>query len=186
MKRTHEIYRASHGSRRYGHGHQYTIDHRRCDILARWVWLLRAWALVLNLRPTTGRRSDEKTKRIQGLAVMFGIRLPRALTVAFIDKAPKAKRGDRRSLCRNAGLIAARTAVMTAVAAIDADMRTDGKSLGGLPPADNNRRGRLSGVVLLLRSTIWRLFGLSAMSAASRNAAIGACECSYTRPPTSC
>jgi hypothetical protein len=32
-------------------------------------------------------------------------------------------RGDHWSLCRHAGLIAARTAVMTVVAAIDADMR---------------------------------------------------------------
>jgi transposase len=43
--------------------------------------------------------------QIRGLAVVFGVRLPRALSVAM------------------RGLIAARTAVMTAVAAIDADMR---------------------------------------------------------------
>jgi hypothetical protein len=54
---------------------------------------------------------------------VFGIRLPRALTAAFVNQALKASEGV-------AGLSAAmgfdrpaRTAVMTAVAAIDADMR---------------------------------------------------------------
>ena len=61
--------------------------------------------------------------QIRGLAVVFGVRLPRALTAAFIDNALKASGGDRRSVCSHGGLIAARIAVMTAVAAIDADIR---------------------------------------------------------------
>ena len=54
---------------------------------------------------------------------MFGIRLPRALTAAFIDQALKASEGIAGLSAAMRGLIAARTAVMTAVAAIDADMR---------------------------------------------------------------
>ena len=54
---------------------------------------------------------------------MFGVRLPRALTVAFIDQALKASEGIADLSAAMRGLIAARTAVMTAVAAIDADMR---------------------------------------------------------------
>ena len=54
---------------------------------------------------------------------MFGVRLPRALTAAFIDKALKASKGIAGLSAAMRGLIAARTAVMTAVAAIDADMR---------------------------------------------------------------
>ena len=54
---------------------------------------------------------------------MFGVRLPRALTAAFIDNALKAARGSLVSSAAMRGLIAARTAVMTAVAAIDADIR---------------------------------------------------------------
>ena len=54
---------------------------------------------------------------------MFGIRLPRALTAAFIDQALKASEGVAGLSAAMRGLIAARTAVMTAVAAIDADMR---------------------------------------------------------------
>jgi transposase len=60
--------------------------------------------------------------QIRGLAVVFGIRLPRALTADFIDNALRASEGIA-GLSAMRGLIAARTAVMMAVAAIDADMR---------------------------------------------------------------
>ena len=76
---------------------------------------------------------------------MFGIRLPRALTAAVIDQALKASEGIAGLSAAMRGLIAARTAVMTTVAAIDADMRRMAKSLGGLQPADeqSSRRGRI-------------------------------------------
>ena len=61
--------------------------------------------------------------QIRGLAVVFGIRLPRALTAAFIDNALKASEGVAGLSVALRGLIAARTAAMTAVATIDADMR---------------------------------------------------------------
>jgi transposase len=54
---------------------------------------------------------------------VFGIRLPRALTVAFVNQALKASEGIAGLFVAMRGLIAARTAVMTAVAAIDADIR---------------------------------------------------------------
>ena len=49
---------------------------------------------------------------------MFGIRLPRAVTAAFVDQALKASEGVAGLSAAMRGLIAARTAVMTAVAAI--------------------------------------------------------------------
>jgi transposase len=61
--------------------------------------------------------------QIRGLAVVFGIRLPRALTPAFVNQALKASEGVAGLSAAMRGLIAARTAVMTAVAEIDADMR---------------------------------------------------------------
>ena len=61
--------------------------------------------------------------QIRGLAVVFGIRLPRALTAAFVNQALKASEGIAGLSAAMRGLIAARTAVMTAIAAIDADMR---------------------------------------------------------------
>jgi transposase len=54
---------------------------------------------------------------------VFGIRLPRALSAAFVNQALKASEGVAGLSAAMRGLIAARTAVMTAVAAIDADMR---------------------------------------------------------------
>jgi transposase len=62
-------------------------------------------------------------RKIRGLAIVFGIRLPRALTAAFIDNALKASEGIAGLSAAMRGLIAARTAVMTAVAAIGTDMR---------------------------------------------------------------
>jgi transposase-like protein len=61
--------------------------------------------------------------QIRGLAIVFGVRLPRALTNAFVDRALKASEGVAGLSAAMRGLIAARTAVMSAVAAIDADMR---------------------------------------------------------------
>ena len=58
--------------------------------------------------------------QIRGLAIVFGIRLPRALTAAFVNQASEGISGLSAAM---RGLIAARTAVMTAVAAIDTDMR---------------------------------------------------------------
>jgi hypothetical protein len=72
--------------------------------------------------------------QIRSLAVVFGVRLPRALTNAFIDNALKASEGIPGLSVAMRGLIAARAAVMTAVAAIAAD--------DGLPPADDDPRRR--------------------------------------------
>src|SRR6202030_2277410 len=58
--------------------------------------------------------------QIRGLAVVFGVRLPRALTTAFIDQALKASEGVAGLSAAMRGLSAARVAVMTAV---DADIR---------------------------------------------------------------
>jgi transposase len=55
--------------------------------------------------------------QIRGLAVVFGVRLPRALAAAFIDNALRASEGIAGLSAAMRGLIAARTAVMTAVGA---------------------------------------------------------------------
>ena len=60
--------------------------------------------------------------QIRGLAVVFGVRLPRALSPAFIKQALGASEGVAGLSAALRGLIAARDAVMGAVAAIDADM----------------------------------------------------------------
>jgi transposase len=79
-------------------------------------------SLIIARKKLVGQRVTLENQ-IRGLAVVFGVRLPRALTVAFIDNALKASEGIAGLSVAMRGLIAARTAVMTAVAAIDADMR---------------------------------------------------------------
>jgi hypothetical protein len=85
---------------------------RELCVFRRYVWALSAsWRFRVTLE-----------NQIRGLAVVFGIRLPRALTAAFIDQALKASEGIADLSAAMRGLIAARTAAMAAVAAIDADM----------------------------------------------------------------
>ena len=61
--------------------------------------------------------------QIRGLAVVFGVRLPRALTAAFIRQALWASQDITGLSTAMRGLVAARAAVLAAVAAIDADVR---------------------------------------------------------------
>jgi transposase len=79
-------------------------------------------SLIIARKKLVGQRVTLENQ-IRGLAVVFGVRLPRALTAAFINQALKASEGVAGLSAAMRGLIAARTAVMTAVAAIDADMR---------------------------------------------------------------
>ena len=61
--------------------------------------------------------------QIRGLVVVFGVRLPRALSPAFKDAALGVSNGVpglHSALC---GLFAAREAILTAVAAIDGDIK---------------------------------------------------------------
>ena len=86
---------------------------------------LRAHALrslIIARKKLVGQRVTLENQ-IRGLAVVFGVRLPRALTNAFIDNALRASEGIAGLSVAMRGLSTARTAVMTAVAAIDADIR---------------------------------------------------------------
>ena len=86
---------------------------------------LRAHALrsLISARKKLVGQRVTLENQIRGLAVVFGVRLPRALTNAFIDQALKASEGVAGLSAAMRGLSAARVAVMTAVAAIDADIR---------------------------------------------------------------
>ena len=79
-------------------------------------------SLIIARKELVGQRVTLENQ-IRGLAVVFGVRLPRALTAAFIDNAVRASEGIAGLSAAMRGLIAARTAVMSAVAAIDADIR---------------------------------------------------------------
>jgi transposase len=144
--------------------------------------------------------------QIRGLAVVFGIRLPRALTAAFVNQALKASEGIAGLSAAMRGLIAARTAVMTAVAAIDADMRRMTRAsaacrrlmtipgvgqltalafVATIDDPSRIRRSRDIGAYLAwFQGAISR--ERSTTLAASRNAGMGGCEPFCTRPPMSC
>ncbi len=61
--------------------------------------------------------------QIRGLVVVFGVRLPRALSPAFKDAALAASYGVPGLHAALCGLFAAREAILTAVSAIDCDIK---------------------------------------------------------------
>jgi transposase len=79
-------------------------------------------SLIVARKKLIGQRVTLENQ-IRGLAVVFGVRLPRALTAAFIRQALGASEGITGLSAAVRGLVAARTAVLAAVVAIDADIR---------------------------------------------------------------
>ena len=79
-------------------------------------------ALIIARKKLVGQRVTLENQ-IRGLAVVFGVRLPRGLSPAFIEQALQASEGIDGLSAAMRGLIAARTAVLAAVAAIDTDMK---------------------------------------------------------------
>jgi transposase len=79
-------------------------------------------SLIIARKKLVGQRVTLENQ-IRGLAVVFGVRLPRALTTAFVRQALRASEGITGLSAAMRGLVAARVAVLAAVAAIDADIR---------------------------------------------------------------
>ena len=79
-------------------------------------------SLIIARKKLVGQRVTLENQ-IRGLAVVFGARLPRALGPAFIGEALRASQGIASLSVAIGGLIAARTAVLAAIVAIDADMK---------------------------------------------------------------
>ena len=79
-------------------------------------------ALILARKKLVGQRVTLENQ-IRGLAVVFGIRLPRGLSPAFVERALRASDGINGLAAAMRGLVAARAAVLSAVAAIDTDMK---------------------------------------------------------------
>src|ERR1700727_2536631 len=86
-------------------------------------------SLIIARKKLVGQRVTLENQ-IRGLAVVCGVRLPRALSPTFIEQALRASAGVNGLSVAMRGLIAARDAVLAAVGAIDADMRRMIKSLG--------------------------------------------------------
>jgi transposase len=79
-------------------------------------------ALIVARKKLVGQRVTLENQ-IRGLAVVFGVRLPRALTTAFVAQALRASDGVDGLSAAMRGLVGARAAVLEAISAIDADMK---------------------------------------------------------------
>ena len=79
-------------------------------------------SLIVARKKLVGQRVTLENQ-IRGLAVIFGVRLPRALNPAFIRQALRASEGIPGLSAAMRGLVAARAAVLGAIVAIDADIR---------------------------------------------------------------
>ena len=79
-------------------------------------------SLIIARKKLVGQRVTLENQ-IRGLAVVFGVRLPRALNPDFIKQALRASEDIPGLSAAMWGLVAARAAVLAAVIAIDADIR---------------------------------------------------------------
>jgi transposase len=79
-------------------------------------------ALIMARKKLVGQRVTLENQ-IRGLAVVFGVRLPRGLSPAFVDQVLAISDGVAGLSSAMRGLVAARDAVLEAVAAIDGDIR---------------------------------------------------------------
>lgn len=79
-------------------------------------------ALILARKKLVGQRVTLENQ-IRGLAVAFGVRLPRGLSPAFVGQVIAMSDGVVGLSAAMRGLLAARDAVLGAVAAIDGDMK---------------------------------------------------------------
>ena len=80
-------------------------------------------ALIIARKKLVGQRVTLENQ-IRGLAVAFGVRLPRGLSPGFAEKGMAVGRGIPGLDGAIRGLLAARDALLKAIVAIDADMKT--------------------------------------------------------------
>jgi transposase len=98
-------------------------------------------SLIIARKKLVGQRVTLENQ-IRGLAVVFGVRLPRALTAAFIDDALKASEGIAGFLCRHAGIDCGTNRSDDCGRRDRRRHETYDKSLGGLTSADDHPRRR--------------------------------------------
>jgi transposase len=79
-------------------------------------------ALIIARKKLVGQRVTLENQ-IRGLAVVFGVRLPRGLSPAFAEQVIGGSEGIAGLSGAMCGLLAARNAVLVAITAIDRDMK---------------------------------------------------------------
>jgi transposase len=83
--------------------------------------------LIIARKKLVGQRVMLENQ-IRGLAIVFGVRLPRALSAGFVKQALNASEGIIGLSAAMRGLVSARSAVLSAIMAIDRDMKQLAKS----------------------------------------------------------
>ena len=86
-------------------------------------------ALIIARKKLVGQRVTLENQ-IRGLAVVFGIQLPRGLSPAFAAQVIDGSQGVAGLTTAIAGLLAARNAVLAAIIAIDRDMKRLARASG--------------------------------------------------------
>jgi transposase len=79
-------------------------------------------ALIIARKKLVGQRVTLENQ-IRGLSVVFGVRLPRGLSPAFAEQAIRGSEGIAGLSSAMRGLLAARNAVLKAIAAINSDLK---------------------------------------------------------------
>src|SRR5712671_4603551 len=79
-------------------------------------------SLIIARKKLVGQRVTLENQ-IRGLAVVFGVRLPRGLSPAFAEQVIDASKGVAGLSGAMGGLLTARNAVLKAIAAIDRDIK---------------------------------------------------------------
>jgi len=79
-------------------------------------------ALIIARKKLVGQRVTLENQ-IRGLAVVFGVRLPRGLSPAFAEQTIRGSQGIAGLSGAMRGLLAARNAVLKAIAAINGDLK---------------------------------------------------------------
>ena len=79
-------------------------------------------ALIIARKKLVGQRVTLENQ-IRGLAVVFGVRLPRGLSPAFAEQAIRGSQGIAGLSGAMRGLLAARNAVLKAIVAINGDLK---------------------------------------------------------------
>jgi transposase len=94
-------------------------------------------SLIIARKKLVGQRVMLENQ-IRGLAVVFGVRLPRALSPEFIAQALQASEGIAGLSAAMRGLVTARVAVLSAVASIDADIQKLARASNAWPTVDDD------------------------------------------------
>jgi transposase len=94
-------------------------------------------SLIIARKKLVGQRVTLENQ-IRGLAVVFGVRLPRALSPTFVEQGARGERGHHRFVCGYARSRCGAGRRAWRCHSVRRGHEADGQSIRGLPPTDDN------------------------------------------------